>query len=165
MGFLSGRQTHSMVAYLVDNSTRGQKIDLFGYTFDHPEISEALTRAAIRGVIVRLTLNADEVEGRSNTVNAVPVITEMMRRCEEAGCGQSTVHDRTLEVWKQQGQRIASVYTAWGRRHNVSSTKRGPLHAKAFVIGPSKRVPAEEDSRIVVMGSTNWTLSSETMLC
>ena len=29
------------------------------------------------------------------------------------------------------------------------------------MIGPAKRVPAEEDSRIVVMGSTNWTLSSE----
>ena len=98
MGFLSGRQTHSMVAYLVENSTQGQMIDLFGYTFDHPEISEALTRAAIRGAIVRLTLNSDEVEGRSNTVNAVPVITEMMRRCEEARCDQNTVHDRTLEI-------------------------------------------------------------------
>ena len=30
-----------------------------------------------------------------------------------------------------------------------------------FVIGPSKCVPAGEDSRIVVMGSTNWTVSSE----
>ena len=161
MGFLSGRQTHSLVAFLIDKSVRGQQIDMFGYTFDHPEISDALVRAAIRGVVVRLTLNADEVEGKSNTVNAVPVITDMMRRCEAAGCGQSTVCDRTPEVWKQQGQRIAPVCASWGRRTNVPDWKRGPLHAKAFVVGPAKRVPAEEDIRIVVMGSANWTLSSE----
>ena len=53
------------------------------------------------------------------------------------------------------------MYAARGRRSNASATKRGPLHAKAFVIGPSRRVPAEEDNRIVVMGSTNWTISSE----
>ena len=73
-------------------------IDLFGYTFDHPEIAGALTRAAIRGVIVRLTLNSDEVEGRTNTQNAVAVIAEMMRRCEEVKRDQSTAK-RTLEVW------------------------------------------------------------------
>ena len=161
MGFLSGRQTHSLVAFLIDKSVRGQKIDMFGYTFDHPEISDSLVRAALRGVVVRLTLNADEVEGKSNTANAVPMIADMMRRCEAAGCGQSTVCDRTLEVWKQQGQRTAPVYASWGRRHNFHESKRGPLHAKVFVIGPAKRVPAEEDSRVVVMGSTNWTVSSE----
>ena len=161
MGFLSGRQTHSLVAFLIDKSVRGQKIDMFGYTFDHPEISDSLVRAALRGVVVRLTLNADEVEGKSNTANAVPMIADMMGRCEAAGCGQSTVCDRTLEVWKQQGQRTAPVYASWGRRHNFHESKRGPLHAKVFVIGPTKRVPAEEDSRVVVMGSTNWTVSSE----
>ena len=107
MGFLSGRQTHSLVAFLIDKTVRGQKVDMFGYTFDHPEISDAMVRAAIRGVIVRLTLNADAVEGKSSTVNAVPVITDMMCRCEAAGCGQSTVYSRTFEVWKQQGQPIA----------------------------------------------------------
>ena len=29
------------------------------------------------------------------------------------------------------------------------------------MIGPAQRVPAEEDARLVVMGSTNWTVSSE----
>ena len=94
MGFLSGRQTHDLVTCLIDQTVRGQKIDLFGYTFDHPEIAEAMIRAAIRGVLVRLTLNADEVEGRSSTTHAVSVITDMMRRCESAGCGQNAAYDR-----------------------------------------------------------------------
>ena len=161
MGFLSGRQTHSLVAFLIDKAVRGQKIEMFGSTLDHPEISESLVRAALRGVVVRLTLNMDEVEGRSNTANAVPMITDMMRRCEEARCGQTTVYDRTLEIWKQQGQLCAPVYESWNRGHRFDALKRGPLHAKVFVIGPAHRVPAEEDTRVVVMGSTNWTVSSE----
>ena len=161
IGFLSGRQTHSLVAHLIDNSVRGQKIDLFGYTFDHPEISQALTRAALRGVFVRLTLNAEEVEGKSSTREAVPVITEMLRRCEEARRDPDAEFDCTLEVWKQEGQRIASVYSAWGRRTRVALQKRGPLHAKVFVLGPAVRVPSDDDNRVMVMGSTNSTISSE----
>ena len=161
IGFMRGRQTHSLVAHLIDKSVRGQKIDLFGYTFDHPEISQALTRAALRGVFVRLTLNAEEVEGKSNTRNAVPVITEMLRRSEEAGRDPNADHRCTFEVWKQEGQRIASVYTAWGRRTNVPPTKKGPLHAKVFVLGPAMHVSPDDDNRVMVMGSTNWTISSE----
>ena len=161
IGFMSGRQTHSLVAYLIDHSVRGQKIDLFSYTFDHPEISQALIRAALRGVFVRLTLNAEEVEGKSSTREAVPVITEMLRRCEEARRDPDAEFDCTLEVWKQEGQRIASVYTAWGRRTRVAPTKRGPLHAKVFVLGPAVRVSSDDDNRVMVMGSTNWTISSE----
>ena len=110
MGFLSGRQTHSLVTFLADKTVKGQKIEMFGYTFDHPEISESLIRAALRGVVVRRTLIADEIEGRSKTANAVPMVIDMMRRCEEAGCGHSAVCDRTLEVWKQEGQPCAPVY-------------------------------------------------------
>ena len=161
IGFMSGRQTHSLVAHLIDKSVRGQKIDLFGYTFDHPEISQALTRAALRGVFVRLTLNAEEVEGKTHTRDAVPVITEMLRRCEEARRDPDAEFDCTLEVWKQRGPGIASVYAAWGRRPRVSLQKRGPLHAKVFVLGPAVRVPSDDDNRVMVMGSTNSTISSE----
>ena len=113
MGFLSGKQTHSLVTFLTDKTVKGQKIEMFGFTFDHPEISESLIRAAHRGVVVRLTLNADEVEGKSRTANAVPMIIDMMRRCEGAGCGHGTVYDRTLEIWKQEGQPCAPVYDSW----------------------------------------------------
>ena len=33
--------------------------------------------------------------------------------------------------------------------------------AMIFVRGPARRVPAEENERLVVMGSPNWTVSSE----
>ena len=61
----------------------------------------------------------------------------------------------------QQGQHIAPVYTSWGRRTAVPSCKRGPLHSKGFVVGPIGRLPPDEDGRVVVLGSTNWTVSSE----
>ena len=35
------------------------------------------------------------------------------------------------------------------------------MHAKLFVIGPKDCVPPSEDRRVVVMGSTNMTVSSE----
>jgi len=161
MGFFNVKQTHSLVTFLTDKAVKGQKIEMFGYTFDHPEISESLIRAALRGVVVRLTLNADEVEGRSQTRHAVPTITDMMRRCEEAGCGPSSVRNRMLEIWKNEGQPCAPVYDSWNRSHQFDASKRGPLHAKVFVTGPAHRVPAEMDTRVVVMGSTNWTVSSE----
>ena len=151
VGFLSGRQTHSLVAFSIDKSVVGQKIDLFGFTFDHPEISDALVRAALRGVVVRLTLNAEEVEGKSKTAHAKPMIDDMMRR----------THGRALEVWKQQGQRCAPVYASWKRPWHQEDTKRGPLHAKVFVRGPVRSLPAESNERLVVMGSPNWTISSE----
>ena len=151
VGFLSGKQTHSLVAFSIDKSVPGQRIDLFGFTFDHPEISDSLVRAALRGVVVRLTLNEEEVEGKSKTTNAKSTIDEMMRR----------TRGRALEVWKQQGQRCAPVYASWKRPWHLGDTKRGPLHAKVFVRGPAHRVPAEENVRLVVMGSPNWTVSSE----
>ena len=124
-----------------------------------PKIADAMVRAAIRGVLVRLTLNSDEVEGRSSTAHAASAIFDMMLRCEEAGCVPDS--PRRLEVLKQQGQLIAPVYASWGRRTSVPSCKRGPLHSKMFVVGPVGRVPPDEDGRVVVLGSTNWTVSSE----
>ena len=134
---------------------------MFGYTFDHPEISDSLVRAALRGFVARLTLNADEVEGRSGTAHAMSTIDEMMRRCEGAGHGRDAARGRTLEIWKQQGQRCAPVCASWNRPWSLGDTKRGPLHAKVFVRGPAQRVPAEKDIRLMVMGSANWTVSSE----
>ena len=166
MAFLNGRQTHCLVAFLTDKAVRGQRIDLFGYTFDHPEIAESLVLAAQRGVIVRLTLNADEVEGQSRTANAVATIAEMMRRCESerkknAGRDPNALQDRMLEVWKQQGQPCGPVYDRWERGHGFHASKRGALHAKVFVIGPATCVTTREDTRTMVLGSTNWTISSE----
>ena len=40
--------------------------------------------------------------------------------------------------------------------------KKGALHAKMSVIGPSVRGPVRDDPRVVAMGSTNWTIASET---
>ena len=159
VGLFNGRQTHSLVVFLLNKTKVGQKVDIFGYTFDHQQIADAMVRAAIRGVLVRLTLNSDEVEGRSSTREAAPTILDMMRRCEEAGCDHSSIG--RLEVLKQQGQLIAPVYASWGRRTSVPTSKKGPLHAKLVVVGPHGRVPRDKDARVVVMGSTNWTVSSE----
>ena len=126
MAFLNGRQTHCLVAFLTDKAVRGQRIDLFGYTFDQTEIAESLVLAAQRGVIVRLTLNADEVEGNSRTANAVGTIAEMMRQYENGrtipgGRDSNALQDWTLEVWKQQGQPCRPVYDRWERAHNFLS--------------------------------------------
>ena len=63
VGFCNGRQTHDIVTHLIERSTAGQGIDLFGYTFDRPAIADALTKAAMRGVFVRLILSSEEAEG------------------------------------------------------------------------------------------------------
>ena len=166
IALMNGRQTHCFVTFLADNAVRGQRIDLFGYTFDHPEIAESLALAAQRGVIVRLTLNADEVEGNTKTANAVRTIAEMMRQYETGrtipgGRSSDSLDDWMLEVWKQEGQRCGPVYDRWGRPHNFHGSKRGALHAKVFVIGPATCVTTREDTRMVVLGSTNWTIASE----
>ena len=90
---------------------------------------------------------------------AAATISGMMRRCEEAGLDATTMG--RLEITKQQGQLIAPVYSSLGRRTQIPVTKKGPLHAKMFVVGPAVRVPPEEDTRTVVLGSANWTVSSE----
>ena len=108
---------------------------------------------------MRLTLNSDEVEGKSSTLLAASVIAGMLRRCQEAGLDATTTG--RLEITKQQGQLIAPVYASWGRRTQIPSTKKGPLHVKMFVIGPRERVPPQEDTRTVIVGSPNWTVSSE----
>ena len=108
---------------------------------------------------MRLTLNSDEVEGRSATVLAASTISGILRRCQEAGLDATTTG--RLELTKQQGQLIAPVYSSWGRRTQIPTTKKGPLHVKMFVIGPRERVPPQEDTRTVILRSPNWTVSSE----
>ena len=94
----------------------------------------------------------------------------MMERCNAAGCGPSSPDSRNLEIWKQQGQPIGPVYASWGRPlstkgKGASSSfdqKKGALHAKMFVLGPKRVGSASECSRIAAIGSTNWTVASET---
>ena len=56
---------------------------------------------------------------------------------------------------------MAPVYAAWGRRNNIPSTKKVALHENMFVLGPRERVPPQEDTRTMIVGSTNWTVASE----
>ena len=91
-----------------------------------------------------------------------PCALPALLACNEAGCGPDKGRVCNLEVWSQYGQRIAPVYRKWKRpTHAQLENKFGALHAKMFAIGP-KLVDAEaEDSKVVVLGSTNWTISSE----
>ena len=164
MGLFNGRQTRDIVAFMINRAVAGQGIDLFGYTCDHPVIAESLVRAAREEVFVRLTLNSEEVEGRSNTARATATLLKMMGRCSDAGCGPDSSEACNLDIWKQQGQPVSPVYASWNRTSAARTVgadhQKGALHANMFVIGPSVRGPACDrphgDDRIVVIGSTNW---------
>ena len=89
-----------------------------------------------------------------------------MRECEDQGCGPwNGSHGGQLEVWSHYGQRIAPVYRKWGRHSTADSPsmrgKFGALHVKMFVVGPRFVEDRSEDSQIVVLGSTNWTIAAE----
>ena len=111
---------------------------------------------------MEVVLNSEEADGSSSTKHAAATIKGMVDACNAAGGGPDSGNACTLEVWTQCGQRIAPVYRKWKRTtHANLENKFGALHAKMFAIGP-KLVDAEaEDSKVVVLGSTNWTVSSE----
>ena len=167
VAFCNGEQTHSMVMHLLDKATDQQKVDLIGYTFDHPGIASAIIRAALRGTFVRLTLNDDEIGGRSSTKQAVHILRMITRACEDAGCGPDSPEGaRTLEIRSQCGQRIAPVYRKWDRTLQrggdpAQDLRTGALHAKMFAISPRVPTGVDEDSHVIILGSSNWTVSSE----
>ena len=151
-----------MVTFLLDQATKDDKVNLYGYTFDHPNISRGLVNAALRGASVEIVLNDEEVEGKSGTRHAVAAIKEMVDACNSAGCGPDCGSACNLEIWSQHGQLLGPVYRKWGRPINsATADKCGCLHAKVFAIGPKAFTAEDDDSKILILGSTNWTVSSE----
>ena len=156
-GCFNGKQTHDIARHLIDEARAGSKVDLFGYTFDHPTIAESLMAAARRGVQVTLTINAEEIEGKTSTVRASSLIFRMMGRCNDDRCGPESLCPK-LVIRSARGSPLRPVYEAHGRglsryqmdRSGDSGEPRGAQHAKVLSV----------DSWLII-GSTNWTVASE----
>ena len=111
---------------------------------------------------MEIVLNDEEIEGRSGTRHAVAAIKDMVDACNRAGCGPDCGGACNLEIWSQHGQQLGPVYRKWGRPiHPTTEHKCGCLHAKVFAIGRKVFTAEDDDSKILILGSTNWTVSSE----
>ena len=157
VGCFNGRQTHDIARHLIDGARAGSRVDLFGYTFDHPIIAESLMAAARRGVYVTMTINADELENKSSTIRASSIILRMIGRCNDDLCGPDSLYPK-LEVRSARGSPQGPVYQAYGRaapryqtdRSGDAGEPRGAQHAKVLSV----------DSWMII-GSTNWTVAAE----
>ena len=147
VAFCNGKQTHDVVCYLLDRLPTGADATLFGYTFDHPRIADRMTAAACRGVDVTMYLNTEEVDGEKERTRTPSVLLRMLGGCREAGDGS----EHRLRVRKLRGCSLSSVYSGWARPlANRNCYKQGAQHSKVFSAG-----------RFLIIGSTNWTVSSE----
>ena len=97
-----------------------------------------------------LTLNAEEVDGEKERTRTPSTLLRMMGECNEAGCGPNSPVTR-LKIMKSRGTALQRVYSAFGRPlSDRYCYKQGAHHTKAFSVG-----------KFLVVGSTNWTVSSE----
>ena len=125
---LDAKGSQEAVVRLVNGAERN--VLLLGFTYDRPEIHEALLRAAERRVIVKVGLD------RRTTLSGKPRDQQQMAQQLQAS---------RIAVVLQKGTPLAPEYSRVNRA--VSGT--GILHAKCLLA-----------DGMFVVGSANWTTSS-----
>ena len=138
-----GKQTHTIAEYLLRDCERTDWVRMTAYTFDHPTVAEMICEAVRTGAVVNLTINYEEVYGRTNSAYCKRVLKGMKDEC--AG------RRGRLELYAKKGFDQIPVYAHYDRTLGGPREKVGAQHSKLFYKHP-----------FLIMGSTNWSVSSET---
>ena len=118
-------------------------VRMTAYTFDHPTVAEMICEAVQTGAVVNLTINYEEVYGRTNSAYCKKVLRSIKDEC--------VGRRGRFELYAKKGFNQIPVYDHYDRTLGGPREKVGAQHSKLFYRHP-----------FLIMGSTNWSVSSET---
>ena len=142
MCLAGGRQTHFMAETILRRARDGDKITIYAYSFDHPLVIARMVDAVHRGAIVQVYMDTKYLLGDQMSRHGTRLLANAL---EET----ARVQDRgRLRIYQVDGRNARPVYDRYQR--SVSSSIVGSCHAKAMYCYP-----------YFIMGSANWSISSE----
>ena len=90
-----------------------------------------------------MTMNYEEIYGQTNSIHCKRILRELVRGCNG--------RRGRMELYAQRGFNQLPVYSSYGRTLGGPREKVGCQHAKLMYVHP-----------FLLIGSTNWSVSSET---
>ena len=143
ISLMNGRQTHFTAESILQRTRDGDEVLICAYSFDHPLMIDKVVEAACRGVVVQLCMDKRYLLGDQMSKTGTKLLISALDDIARAGRGRGR-----LRIFQVEGRRAQAMYGRYGRR--VSDDLMGSLHAKVMYCYP-----------YLVVGSTNWSISSE----
>ena len=140
------RQTLKSAASVVRKAERGDTVTLFAFSYDHPTVTNAIIDAVYRGAEVSIYMDHGYVCGESKSLYCKQTLIDALKRAARAPW------PGRLGVYSQTGSCVKAAYARYGRHVN-QNVGLGHCHAKALYMYP-----------YLIIGSTNWSVSSESNL-
>ena len=132
MALMSSKEAHKMACFLCGKASAGSGIVLLTYTYNLPELTQAMVAASERGVGVEVIADRREVFAGSTRDQL-----QEMKHMRAAG----------IAVKLASGISITDAYSAAGKPGKYGT---GILHTKVLRM-----------DQYAIVGSANWTISSK----